>query len=77
MIVVFISQVLKLWVSLLFQYTPMGKIDGYKELQRPLTRRECDKVWGHMQMLGITDGYVQDRDSTGVHMIPDFDLMGV
>ena len=67
----------RLWVSLLFQYTPMGKIAEYPELQRPLTRRECDKVWGHMTELGITNGYVQDRASSGKGMIPLFDLTGV
>ncbi len=67
----------RLWVSLLFQYTPMGNLAGYTELQRPLTRRECDKVWGHMSELGITDGYVQDRASSGKSMIPTFDYTGV
>ncbi len=67
----------RLWISLLFQYTPMGRIADHRELQRPLTGRECDKVWRHMQTLGITDGYVQERSSTGPQMIPAFDLTGV
>ena len=61
----------------MFQYTPMGDIADYKELQRPLTARECEKVWTHMTNVGITDGYVQDRNSTGTQMIPLFDLTGV
>lgn len=66
-----------LWVSLMFQYTPMGNVSAYKELQRPLTRRECDKVWDYMFSLGITDGYTQSRESSGGDMIPAFDLTGV
>ncbi len=66
-----------LWVSLMFQYTPLGKITDYKELQRPLTRRECAKVFDYMQSLGITDGYTQSRQSVGEDMIPTFDLTGV
>ncbi len=64
------------WVSLMFQYTPCGDLTNHKELQRPLTRRECDKVWGHLSDLGL-QGYVQDRKSNGTEMIPAFDLNGV
>ena len=65
-----------IWVSLMFQYTPYGDLSEHKELQRPLTRRECDKVWGHLSNLGL-NGYVQDRNSSGTDMIPTFDLTGV
>ncbi len=67
----------KVWVSLLFQYTPMGDIADHKELQRPLTHRECDKVWRYMEALDIQNGYVQDRASSGPEAIPSFDLTGV
>lgn len=66
-----------IWVSLMFQYTPCGDIAAHKELQRPLTHRECEKVWQHMDDLGIVNGYVQDRKSTGTFMIPDFDFTGL
>ncbi len=65
------------WVSLMFQYTPCGNLSAHKELQRTLTRRECEKVWDYMDSLGIVNGYVQDRKSAGTFMIPAFDLTGV
>ena len=65
------------WVSLMFQYTPCGDVSAHKELQRTLTRRECEKVWQYMDDLGIVNGYVQDRRSAGTTMIPAFDLTGV
>lgn len=65
------------WVSLMFQYTPCGDVSAHKELQRTLTRRECEKVWDYMDALGIVNGYVQDRKSAGTTMIPAFDLTGV
>lgn len=71
-----LSTIDDVWVSLMFQYTPCGDLKYHKELQRPLTRRECDKVWGHLSDLGI-NGYVQDRKSTGIEMIPLFDLTGI
>lgn len=66
-----------IWVSLMFQYTPCGDVSAHKELQRRLTQRECEKVWQHMDSLGIVNGYVQDRKSAGTTMIPAFDLTGV
>lgn len=66
-----------LWVSLMFQYTPMGSLDDFPELQRPLTKRECEKLWRYMEDLGITDGYIQERESSGTGMIPLFDGTGV
>ena len=67
----------QVWISLMFQYTPCGDLSAHKELQRSLTRRECEKVWRYMDELGIENGYVQDRKSAGTTMIPAFDLTGV
>lgn len=67
----------KYWVSLMFQYTPMGDIRDIKGLDRTLSQRECEKVFDHMLSLGITDGYAQNRSSAGARMIPAFDLTGV
>lgn len=67
----------KFWVSIMLQYTPMREINGYPSLSRLLTKRECDKIWEYMQNLKLTDGYIQDRTSSGTEMIPLFDLTGV
>lgn len=66
-----------IWISLMFQYTHCGEVNAHKELQRSLTRRECEKVWSHMTDLQIVNGYVQDRESTGTLMIPEFDGTGI
>lgn len=67
----------RVWVSLLFQYTPLGNLASCPSLQRRLTARECDKVYRHLLERGLTDGYVQERSSAGKEFIPDFDLTGV
>ncbi len=61
------------FVSLMFQYTPMGEIDGFPELSRTLTRRECDKLSDYLCTLDL-DGYVQQKDSVGVQHIPAFEV---
>lgn len=65
------------FVSLMFQYTPLLSCEGHPELDRRLTKRECEKVWNYLLDRGLTDGYVQQRDSAGTAMIPAFDLTGV
>ncbi len=65
-----------LWVSLLFQYTPMLPQER-KELGRALTRRECDKAFEMLCSMGFENGYVQDYGSCGTDAIPRFDLTGI
>lgn len=64
------------FVSLLFQYTPVLTLPQ-KELNRPLTKRECQKVFDAMCELGLENGYVQDLESACEEFIPAFDLTGV
>ncbi len=65
-----------LWVSLLFQYTPVLSLPQ-KELNRTLTKRECQKVFDVLCELSLTNGFVQDRLSATTQMIPTFDLTGI
>lgn len=65
------------WVSLLFQYTPVVPLPQYPPLNRALTKRECRKVWDHLLERGLTNGYVQELSSSGQQYIPSFDLTGI
>lgn len=65
------------WVSLMFQYTPVRELPEHPSLNRTLTRRECDKIWSYLVDKGLTDGYVQEPGSNGVQFIPAFDLTGI
>lgn len=65
------------WVSLMAQYTPCARADQFPEINRPLTRREYERVVDHMLDLGLEDGYVQELTSSGEDAIPAFDLTGV
>ena len=62
-------------VSLMRQYTPVQEctIPG---LQRRITDREYQRVYDHMQMLGL-DGFVQEKTSAEREYTPPFDLTGV
>jgi len=61
-------------VSLMAQYTPPEPFpegEKFPELQRPITRRELEKVQDRMFALGL-DGFVQDRSASGNRYLPNF-----
>ena len=63
--------------SLMAQYTPWGALDRFPELNRPITEGEWNDALSALNDSGITDGYVQDPDASGVEAIPAFDGSGV
>ncbi len=65
------------FVSLMSQYTPYYAAEKYPEINRPITRREYEKVVNHLYKLGLEEGYVQERQSADTQFIPDFNLEGV
>ena len=62
--------------SLMAQYTPMGNLTDYPELNRTLRSSELRAAREYMTALGLK-GYVQELDSVGEGFIPAFDLTGV
>ena len=64
-------------ISLMAQYTPMGKLDNTPELQRRITEREYEKVLNYALDIGFQNIYTQDFDSATEEYIPEFDLSGV
>ncbi len=65
------------YVSLMSQYTPYYAAEKFPEINRPITRREYEKVVDHLYSLGLEEGYVQERQSSDTQFIPDFNLEGV
>lgn len=64
-------------ISLMSQYTPAYKSSDFKEINRLVTTFEYDSVVNEALKLGIDNGYMQNRSSTGKEYTPDFDLSGV
>lgn len=62
--------------SLMAQYTPVGALDGFPELRRPLRPSELRSAREYMENLGLA-GYVQELSSAGEGFIPAFDLTGL
>jgi len=62
------------YFSLLGQYTPFGKIENFKELQRRITRREYEKVYSALLDAGIENYLVQELSSASEEYIPKWDF---
>lgn len=60
------------WLSLMLQYTPVVQSDSFPELNRTLTKRECEKALELLYGSDITNGYVQDISAATDELIPDF-----
>ena len=65
------------YISVMAQYVPCGDLTEYKEINRPLTQREYDKVVNHIFDLGLDKIFVQELEAASDEFIPDFDLTGV
>lgn len=63
-------------VSLMAQYTPCGRAAEFPGINRPITKREYEKVQQHLFDRDL-DGYIQERTAVGRRFIPSFNLEGV
>jgi len=64
-------------VSLMAQYTPCGCTGDYPEIDRPLLRREYDRVLDKMAALGMENGFAQELTASSKSFIPAFDGTGI
>lgn len=62
------------YFSLMRQYTPFGEADKFPELKRRITEREYDKVLNRVYELGLTNVFLQDKDSAETSFIPKWDF---
>ena len=61
-----------IYISIMNQYTPVRKIDKYKELNNTVTDSEYDKLINYACDLGITKAFIQEGETCKESFIPDF-----
>ena len=61
-----------IYISIMNQYTPVRKIDKYKELNNTVTNEEYDKLINYACDLGITNAFIQEGETCKDSFIPDF-----
>lgn len=61
------------YLSLMSQYTPFGNVENFPELNRPITAREYKNVTDEAFHLGLTNLFLQERNSSKTVYIPEWD----
>ena len=62
----------RIYISLMSQYTPMPSCTG-KLKERP-SQRTCDSLADYLASKGQVKAFIQEYDSSGNEMIPDFNI---
>jgi len=68
-----------IYISIMNQYTPMPHIlsnSGFPELHRKVTKKEYDSVVDYAISLGLSNGFIQEGETSKESFIPPFDLSG-
>ena len=63
----------KVYVNIMSQYTPVGEVENFPELQRKITKREYESVIDYAISLGIDKAFYQDYKSASTSYIPSWD----
>ena len=63
--------------SLMSQYTPMGNLERFPELQEPVSPALDAEIYDYLMQSRIENGFYQDLESATGAMIPKFDQTGV
>ncbi len=64
-------------VSLMAQYVPSGRVKDTPPFDRAVTEEEYDAVVSWLYMLGLEDGFLQERSAATDAYLPDFSLEGI
>lgn len=65
------------YLSLMSQYVPCGDLTDYNEINRPITKREYNKVLDYALDKGLSKLFVQELSSADKKYIPAFDFTGI
>lgn len=65
------------YFSIMSQYLPLGKAKEMPVINRPVTKREYEKVLEYIGGFDFNNVFVQERKSADTKYIPDFNLNGV
>ena len=66
-----------IYISIMSQFTPVGDLTAYEELNRRLSADEYARVVAFAESIGIRQGFIQEGDTAKESFIPQFDGKGV
>ena len=65
------------YFSIMSQYIPFGKAKDMPPINRPVTKREYEKVVNYISEQDFQNVFIQERSSSDLKYIPNFDMRGV
>ena len=65
------------YISLMAQYTPIGNLEAFPEINRRITKREYQKVVDYALNKGFEKLFIQELSSADKKFIPAFDFSGL
>lgn len=66
-----------IFLSIMNQYTPMGKLDDFPELNKRVKDSDYEKLIDYALSLGVENAFIQEGGAAEESFIPDFDGFGV
>ena len=66
-----------IYISIMNQFTPLGGLEKYPEINRRVTEEEYDEVIDFAISLGVERGFIQEGGTAEESFIPQFDCEGV
>lgn len=66
-----------IYISIMNQYTPIGKFAKQPELNRRITDREYDRIVDYAIEIGVECGFIQEGETAEESFIPAFDGEGL
>ena len=61
-----------IYISIMNQYTPVRKIEKYKELNSTVKEKEYDELIDYALDLGVKNAFIQEGETCKESFIPDF-----
>lgn len=67
----------QIFISIMSQYTPMGNLDKFPELQKKVSQKDYDELIDYAVDLGVENAFIQEGETASESFIPDFSGQGI
>ncbi len=66
-----------IYISIMSQFTPVGNLDKFPELQRKVSQKDYDELIDYAVDLGVENAFIQEGEAADESFIPDFSGQGI
>lgn len=67
----------KIFISIMSQYTPVGDLKDFPELQNTVSQKDYDELIDYAIELGVENAFIQEGTAASESFIPDFSGQGI